>query len=136
MVGIYMNPRRNMDEQQSLEIGAYIRARREDASLSTRELASRVGVDMAQIVRLEQGKVASPRADLLGRIADELKIPASDLMTMAGYPTPRALPNLRPYMRAKYRDLPPEALDDIEAYITKLQAEHGASGPVNGEDET
>lgn len=125
-----------MDEQQSLEIGAYIRARREDASLSTRELASRVGVDMAQIVRLEQGKVASPRADLLGRIADELKIPASDLMTMAGYPTPRALPNLRPYMRAKYRDLPPEALDDIEAYITKLQAEHGASGPVNGEDET
>jgi transcriptional regulator with XRE-family HTH domain len=85
-----------MDEQQSLEIGAYIRARREDASLSTRELASRVGVDMAQIVRLEQGKVASPRADLLGRIADELKIPASDLMTMAGYPTPRALPNLRP----------------------------------------
>jgi transcriptional regulator with XRE-family HTH domain len=125
-----------MDEQQSREIGAYIRARREDASLSTRELASRVGVDMAQIVRLEQGKVASPRADLLGRIADELKIPASDLMTMAGYPTSRALPNLRPYMRAKYRDLPPEALDDIEAYITKLQAEHGTSGPVNGEDET
>ena len=65
-----------MDEQQSREIGAYIRARREDASLSTRELASRVGVDMAQIVRLEQGKVASPRADLLGRIADELKKPA------------------------------------------------------------
>ena len=125
-----------MDEQQSREIGAYIRARREDASLSIRELASRVGVDMAQIVRLEQGKVASPRADLLGRIADELKIPANDLMTMAGYPTSRALPNLRPYMRAKYRDLPPEALDDIEAYITKLQAEHGASGPVNGEDET
>ena len=125
-----------MDQDQAQAFGHHLRSLREAAGVSVRGLAERLDIDKTKLIRMEQGKIASPRADLLGRIADELKIPASDLMAMAGYPTPRALPNLRPYMRAKYRDLPPEALDDIEAYITKLQAEHGASWPVNGEDET
>lgn len=124
-----------MDENQAHAFGHHLRTAREAAGVSVRGLAERLGIDKTKLVRMEQGKVASPRADLLGRIADELKLPVADLFAMAGYPTPRALPNLRPYMRAKYRDLPTEALDEIEAFITKLQAEHGASGPVNGEDE-
>jgi len=124
-----------MDETQARAFGEHLRTTREAAGVTVRGLAERLGMDKTKIIRLEQGKVASPRADLLGRIAEELHIPVADLLTMAGYPTSRALPNLRPYMRAKYRDLPPEALDEIEAFITKLQEQHGASGPVNGEDE-
>lgn len=123
-----------MDEQQAKEFGGYIRARRAELGLSTRQLAAAVGVDMAQIVRWEQGKVAYPRADLMEPAATALKVPTSDLLTLAGYPVARKLPSLRPYMRAAYKDLPPEAVDELEALVTKLQREHG-SGPTDGEDE-
>jgi transcriptional regulator with XRE-family HTH domain len=125
-----------MDEQQAKELGSYLRSQREAAGVSIRSLAPEVGVDQAQIIRLEQGTVASPRADLLGRICDRLNLPLADVLTMAGYPTTKSLPTLRPYMRAKYRDLPPEALDEVEAFVAKLARKHGSPGPGAGEDET
>ena len=65
--------------------------------MSTRRLGRLVGVNEAQIIRLEQGKVASPKADLLDRIATALGVSITDLMTMAGYPVAKGLPSLRPY---------------------------------------
>ena len=123
-----------MDDTQAAELGAHIRKNREAVGLSIRRLASLVGIDQAQIIRLEQGKVASPKADVLDRIAGEIRVPVADLLTMAGYPVTRSLPSLRPYMRAKYRDLPPEAINEVEDFVKRLQAEHG-SGPNAGEDE-
>ena len=90
-----------------------------------------VGVDQAQILRLEAGLVASPKADVLGQIAELLAVPVADLYAMAGYPVPTKLPNLRPYMRAKFASLPTEAIADIEAVI----ARYSGPGPTNGEDE-
>lgn len=123
-----------MDETQAKELGNYIRSAREAAGVSVRRLATIGDCDQAQIIRLEQGKVSSPKADLLGRIAEHLSLPIADVLTMAGYPTTHALPGLRPYMRAKFRDLPPEAVDEIEALIARLTQRSGR-GPVNGEDE-
>lgn len=126
-----------MDNELAKELGTFIRTARNAQGLSTRELADAVGLkNMSQVVRLEQGQIASPKADLLGRIADVLHLPVADLMALAGYPTTTALPALRPYMRAKYKDLPPEAVDEVEAFITNLQHRHGLSnGPQHGEDE-
>ena len=124
-----------MDEQQAREFGAYLRNRREELGLSTRQLAAAVGIDMAQIVRWEQGKVAFPRADLIEHVAAALKVPTVDLLTLVGYPITRKLPSLRPYMRATYKDLPPEAVDELEALVAKLQRKHGGTGPADGEDE-
>lgn len=124
-----------MDEDQAKELGRYLRRHREAAGLSFRQLAAAVDIDPAQLVRLERGGVAFPRADLLGRIASELRLPVADVLTLAGYPTSRQLPNLRPYMRAKYRNLPPEAVDEVEAFIEDLAKRHGGNGPASGEDE-
>lgn len=124
-----------MDEKQAKELGAYLRKAREEAGISIRSLMARVGIDQAQIIRLEQGQVKSPRADVLGRIAEEIGLPVADVMTMAGYPTPRQLPNLRPYMRAKYRNLPLEAVDEVERFIEQLSKKHANTGPADGEDE-
>lgn len=123
-----------MDETQAREFGTYLRTHREAAGISIRGLAAQVGIDQAQIIRMEQGTVASPRADVLGRIADVLDLPLADVLTLAGYPTTKKLPNLRPYMRAKYRDLPTEAVDEVEAFIEQLSRRHG-HGPAEGEDE-
>ena len=126
-----------MNPDQAAELGRYLRTKREAYGISIRKLSHIVGVDQAQIIRLEQGKVASPKADLLDRIATEINVPVSDLMTLAGYPVARGLPGLRPYMRAKYKDLPSDAVDEVESFIANLQAKHGEhSGPKDGEDET
>lgn len=124
-----------MNNRQSNELGVYLRQQREAKGVSTRQLASEVGVDMAQIIRLEQGSVASPRADVLGRVAECLDVPVADVLTLAGYPTTKALPSLRPYMRATYRELPPEAVDEIEAFIKEIARQHVAEGPSGDEDE-
>jgi transcriptional regulator with XRE-family HTH domain len=124
-----------MDDKQAKELGQYLRSHREAAAVSIRSLAAEIGIDQAQIIRLEQGTVAFPRADVLGRYAERVGLPVADVLTMAGYPTSRQLPNLRPYMRAKYRDLPPGAVDEVEAFIAELQQRHGHPGPSAGEDE-
>lgn len=117
------------------ELGAYLRRHRETRDLSTRALALAVGVDMAQIVRLENGRVLSPKADLLARIAEQLSLPLADVFGLAGYAASSELPSFRPYLRAKYHALPPEALSELEASFTEIARKYGTSGPQPGEDE-
>ncbi|MCW2783993.1 MAG: putative transcriptional regulator [Marmoricola sp.] len=125
-----------MDDTQAKDLGDYLRARRQELGLSTRALAAAVDVNMAQIVRLEAGQVSSPRAEVLGQIAKTLGVPVADLYVLAGYPTPRGLPNIRPYLRTKYDgQLSAEARNEIEAIIQRDLGIQDTSGPRNGEDE-
>jgi transcriptional regulator with XRE-family HTH domain len=123
-----------MDEEHAVRLGAYLRSQREARGLSTRSLATDVGVDMAQIVRLEQGTVASPKAEVLSRIADTLDLPVADVLTMAGYPVIEDLPSFTPYLRAKY-DLPDSAVSEMERFFARLAKKHGVQGPTGREDE-
>lgn len=124
-----------MDETQARELGAYLREERERTGMSVRGLAAQVGIDQAQILRLEAGKVAGPRADILGQIADVLGVPIADVFSLAGYPTTRTLPNLIPYLRTKYSGLSPEAMTEIQAVISREMNLQTADGPINREDE-
>lgn len=124
-----------MDETQARELGIYIREHREHAGLSVRGLAGQVGIDQAQILRLEAGKVAGPRADILGQIAEVLGVPIADVFSLAGYPTTRTLPNLRPYLRTKYSGISSSAVDEIEAVIARELKIPQTTGPLEGEDE-
>jgi len=45
------------------------------------------------------------------------------------------LPTLKPYLRAKYHDLPESAITELEAYANRLIQRHGGHGPINREDE-
>lgn len=117
------------------ELGDYLRQHREACGLSVRALAPAVGVDMAQIIRLEQGKVASPKADVLARLAEQLHLPLADVFGLAGYAAPTELPSFRPYLRAKYQELPPTALAELEASFAEIARKYGTAGPQAGEDE-
>jgi transcriptional regulator with XRE-family HTH domain len=126
-----------MEEKNRIRLGKLLRARREALGLSTRKLEELSGVTGATIVRIEQGEFAAPAPDKLARIADVLGIPLADVYAVAEYAAPQQLPNLSPYLRTKYRDLPDEAAAQIEAYAQRLATKHGVDlrGPAPGEDE-
>jgi transcriptional regulator with XRE-family HTH domain len=89
------------------------------------------------IVRLEQGAIATPSPSKLSRIAEALDLSLADVFSMAGYAVPNELPSFQPYLRRKYRDMPPEAIEDLDTAFSKIIKKHGYDprGPRPGEDE-
>lgn len=83
-------------------LAQYLKNAREQAGLSQRQLAARVGLHHSYLARLESGEHDSPSAELLQRIADELEISSTDLLVFIGVKPPDGLPELEPYLRAKY----------------------------------
>jgi transcriptional regulator with XRE-family HTH domain len=126
-----------MPPQKAKQLGKYLRAEREAQGLSARELAERSGVPDSTIVRIESGFIATPRPDKLSKLARALGLSLAEVYGRADYTVPEGLPTLRPYLRAKYRDLPPEAAEQIQAYAERLAKRHGVNlaGPAPGEDE-
>ncbi|HEY8624117.1 MAG TPA: helix-turn-helix transcriptional regulator [Casimicrobiaceae bacterium] len=124
-----------MSPRQAKALGKFLKERRTALGLSTRALASRSGVDMATIVRLEQGAFAEPRPDKLRAVAQALGTDVADVFAMADYTVPTEL--LVPYLHSKHRDLPPEAISKLERYAEKLARRYGIdpAGPAPGEDE-
>jgi transcriptional regulator with XRE-family HTH domain len=92
---------------------------------------------MATIVRLEQGAFSEPRPEKLRGVAEALGVSVADVLAMAGYTFPTELPAFQPYLRSKYRDLPPSALQELERSFVRIIKEHGhdPAGPRDGEDE-
>ncbi len=126
-----------MDKGEAKRLGQHLRDAREALKLSSRALAERAGVTDATIVRIELGEFAAPSPDKLARMANALGLPLEDVYALADYAAPRQLPNLSPYLRTKYRDLPDETAAQIEAYAQRLAKKHGVDlrGPAPGEDE-
>ncbi len=58
---------------------------------------------------------------------EKLDADVEDFFPLAGYFMPSGLPELVPYMRAKY-DLPGEAAEDLERYFARLRKRYGAEG--------
>lgn len=125
---------------QSKHLVALLTSRREDAGLSIPEVSRRAGVDRGTLWRIEQGMIASPKAENLQAIGEVLGIPASDLFAIVGWMPSKDLPTIRPYLRSKYHQLPTDAVREIEQYFDDVAARHGISfdqrdGPRHGEDE-
>jgi transcriptional regulator with XRE-family HTH domain len=83
-------------------LGEYLRVAREQAGISQRQLANRVGIHNSYLARLESGENTSPAAELLQRIADVLEVSSTDLLAFIGVKPAEGLPELAPYLRAKY----------------------------------
>jgi transcriptional regulator with XRE-family HTH domain len=100
-------------------LGEYLRTERERAGLSQRQLASRVGIHNSYLARLENGETANPAADVLQRIADVLEISSTDLLAFIGVKPPEGLPELAPYLRAKYR-MSDTAIQEMAEHMRRL----------------
>jgi transcriptional regulator with XRE-family HTH domain len=126
-----------MTPEQAKALGQRLKSRREDLNLSTHRLAELAEMDQATVVRLEAGSISAPRPDKLSRLAKVLGLSGADVFALADYIVPHDLPTLKPYLRTKYRGLPPEDVEKIEAYAARLAKKHGVrvSEPAPGEDE-
>jgi len=127
-----------MNQCQARRLGEWLRERRHEVGIGTTELAKRTGINDATITRLEQGAIASPDPHKLRLISHELDLKLADVYAMAGYAAPTDLPSFQPYLRRKYRDLPDDAIEDLEQAFKRIVKKHGfePDGPRNGEDET
>jgi transcriptional regulator with XRE-family HTH domain len=127
--------RTSLTSQQALELASILRERRDKLGYSVRTLAARAGVNLATIVRLERGDILTPQPDTLKALAVALELSITDLFAVADWLPGRELPNFRPYLRAKYKDLPDSAVTEMEAFFERLAKKHGVHGPDEGEDE-
>lgn len=126
-----------MEPDQASDLGQFLRQRREELGLSSRQLSKQTGVNDVTIARIERGEFAAPRPDKLAKIAEALGLSLADVFARADYVTPEDLPSFVPYLRSKYRGLPDEAVESIEKYVARLAKKHGVAidGPAPGEDE-
>ncbi|HEX6700900.1 MAG TPA: helix-turn-helix domain-containing protein [Gaiellaceae bacterium] len=126
-----------MQQDQAKRLGRWLREQRQAAGISKRELARRADMTDGTIVRIEQGAFDAPSPHKLARIAEALKLSLADVYSMAGYATPDDLPSFQPYLRRKYRDMPPGAVADLETAFRRIASKHGyePKGPAPGEDE-
>jgi transcriptional regulator with XRE-family HTH domain len=116
-----------MTAKQAKAFGAYIRNRREAFGLSQTQLARLIETRDSTINRLEAGSISAPRPDKLTRIADCLQLNLADVFAMVGYAVPRQLPTHLPYLRAKYPDLPEDAIDEIDTHLRSVAEQHGVN---------
>lgn len=126
-----------MDEKTAQTLGRRLLARRKELKLSTLAVAERAGMPQPTYSRIENGQFAEPRAEKLAAIAVALELPPTEVLGMAGYEPLASLPDFRPYMRQKFKDLPQADVEAIERYAEKLLRKHGMAldGPEPGEDE-
>lgn len=102
------------------QLGTQLRSRREQAGLSLRAAAERSGLVASTVFRLEAGKIDGPRPEHLQALARAYSVDVEDMYALAGYLMPEGLPELRPYLRAKY-NLPEQAAGQIDEYFQALR---------------
>jgi transcriptional regulator with XRE-family HTH domain len=76
------------------DIGSFIRAQRETAHVSVRQLAERSGVSNPYLSQVERG-LRKPSADVLNQIAKALRLSAEVLYVRAGILEPREASQVR-----------------------------------------
>lgn len=123
-----------MTSNSTSSLVTLLRSRRAELGLSLSEVARRAQLDKGVLSRTETGQNPRVSPGTLRALARALELPLSDIMTAANLLPAAELPTLRPYMRAKYADLPDTAVDEVERFIADLQQRHG-HGPATNEDE-
>jgi transcriptional regulator with XRE-family HTH domain len=121
-----------MTPEQTVQLINLLSKKRAEAGLSNNEVARRADVDPGTVWRIEQGQIPTPKAESLKAIGDVLGIPALDLFAIVGWIPSDELPSIGPYLRAKYRELPGEAVQEIETHFQAVARKYGVS--IEGND--
>lgn len=117
-----------MNTDQTVQLINILSKKRTECGLSVAEVARRAHIDVAAVWRIEQGRIATPKAESLIAIGQVLGIPSIDLFTIVGWLKADDLPSLRIYLRAKFDDVSDDALADAESCITSVIKKHWTDG--------
>jgi transcriptional regulator with XRE-family HTH domain len=113
------------DTEQTMKLINLLGQKRKESGLSVNEVARRANVDPGTVWGIEQGMIVTPRAESLMAIGGVLGILPADLFATVGWLTADELPTIGPYLRAKYGDVPDEAIEDIENHIAAVLEPYG-----------
>ena len=116
-------------DKQEHTLGAALRAGRQRAGLSMRQLEAQAGVPRTTIMRLENDEPASPNPVALLHLARVLELASSDLFLLAGIPVPTDRPSLPAMLRSDY-DLPPEAVEEVQRSIERIARKYRKKPPT------
>ncbi len=114
-----------MSPKSPASLAKTIRRHRERAGLSQGALARMIGVPASTVMRLERGDIAAPDPDKLEALAEALEIDPEELF--AKYPAPEKLPDVTPYLRAKY-GMSDEAVAEAERFFSQLSDREQSKG--------
>jgi transcriptional regulator with XRE-family HTH domain len=131
------DPLMNDSSANANTLGQLIRQGRATKELSIRDLAESADVPRSTLLDLELGRVASPHPATLQSLANTLELPLADVYAAAGYAEAQGLPSFAPYLRSKYRDLPPDARAELAHSFQIITKKYGydTTGPAPGADE-
>lgn len=104
-------------------VGRFIAKHRTARGLSMQQLADAVGVSKSVVSDWEHG-IMAPKADKLEPLAAALEVNLEELFSLAGHATPKGLLDLGPYLRARFSELPDEAIERIERYVARLRRQY------------
>lgn len=124
-------------EKAVLTLAEFISTKRVERKLSLRQLAAQSGLARNTIFKLERGLIAQPRPDVLIALGRALAVPAADMFALMNYPSPEQLPSFGVYLRARYHELTPNQVAQLEGYFAAIAAQTDIDlhGPQPGEDE-
>ena len=105
-------------KKQTTTLGSALRSAREAQGLDRKQLAELVGVAPSQVTRWEADEKI-PSVQSLVALARRLELRTADLFALSGLPVPDELTSLPAMLRAEYA-LPPEAIADIQKYVTDV----------------
>jgi transcriptional regulator with XRE-family HTH domain len=120
-----------------MTIGDRIRKLREDRGWTQNFLASRAGVHQPTIWRLEKGSIASPKIDLIRKIADAFEISVDELaggtQRQLSF-VEKAFPGdqTAPVMFRGYDKLSPQGRKKLLEFLQLLEKAEAAEGEEEG----
>lgn len=119
------------------DIGSFIRAQRETAQVSMRQLAERSGVSNPYLSQVERG-LRKPSADVLRQIAKALRVSAEVLYVQAGILEPRDSSQVRDAIVTDTEITEPQKqvlLDIYASFIQQNEANREECPDESGSDD-
>lgn len=80
----------------SEKLGERLKQVRELRGRSLRDVAAKAEISASYVQKLERGQVQNPSPNVLYALSDDLSVPYSELMKLAGYVVPRGGRERRP----------------------------------------
>jgi transcriptional regulator with XRE-family HTH domain len=102
-------------------LGSFLRRAREEARMTSRQVGELVGANSSTVLRIEQGLIASPKLEVLKRLANVLEVDLADLFALCGIPVTSPSMNLAAYLEhLAGRPVPEAAVAEAQAAIQTI----------------
>jgi transcriptional regulator with XRE-family HTH domain len=126
---LFEKRRKRMDTEK---LGDRLRQVRNVRGMSLREAAEKAGISTAYLQKLEQDRVRSPSPNVLYSLAEQLKVPYSELMKLAGYVVPRDGKGRKPIGESMLahalssEELTNEEAEELAKYLAWFRSQKGS----------